>query len=84
MPLFFLIFIVFQGIQALDSKDLMFLLAKQLSPSGVNSLGRIVLPKVLRDSLISILLGVVKSWGLHEDEVYVLRGVLKHMLMDEE
>jgi bifunctional DNA-binding transcriptional regulator/antitoxin component of YhaV-PrlF toxin-antitoxin module len=34
-----------QWIVGLDSKGLMFLLAKQLSPSGVSSLGRIVLPK---------------------------------------
>jgi len=58
--------------QALDAKDLMFLLAKQLSPSGVNSLGRIVLPKVLRDSLIIPFLifnlAVVTALGLQEDE----------------
>lgn len=34
-----------QGKQGLSTDNLVFLLAKQLSPSGVSSLGRIVLPK---------------------------------------
>lgn len=37
-----------QGKQGLSTDNLVFLLAKQLSPSGVSSLGRIVLPKVVK------------------------------------
>lgn len=35
-----------QMAQGVTSRDLMLVLQKQLSPSGVSSLGRIVLPKV--------------------------------------
>ena len=40
--------------QGLSTRDLMLILQKQLSPSGVSSLGRIVLPKVVGGSFISM------------------------------
>jgi hypothetical protein len=43
--------IVMQVVQGLSTRDLMLILQKQLSPSGVSSLGRIVLPKVVGSSL---------------------------------
>lgn len=46
--LFFCCLMAMQGKQGLSTDNLVFLLAKQLSPSGVSSLGRIVLPKVLK------------------------------------